>query len=659
MQTGRVYREPASASRSTKLSASVRGAASLLPALCLLLTALPAQTQTAVPAPVTQAVAPAAVPSGSTTSLKARRKAATFYANGAKAEEKNNPRPAMDLFDQAIALDPQNATYRAAAALAREHLVSQLIHQAEDARRLGDDQLLRIRLEEAIEVDPKNPVANQHYDELVRLKSKTPDQIRPQKIDHIGREMYFLPKPGLHSFHLKMTRRDLVVKVYHEYGINAQCDDSVPPRLDRFDIEDADFETVQRALRLATHSFAVPLDPDHALIVSDTRESLDRFERMETETFYLPGLSSTELTDLSNMIKNVFGLESASVLASKGTMTIRAHESVMSALRLTIKDLIDGRDQVQLRVRLIEVSKIRSSETGIATPQSVGAFSFYTQAQSLIAANQSIVNQMISAGLVTSGDTALIALYLILGGYGGSNLLAQPFATFGGGIVESGITFGSVTGKLSLNSSNAQMLDDIQLRITDQETGTIRSGTRYPIVTSQFSSGANTSLPNIPGLNTAAYSSQLAALGESLTGSSTTATVPMVQYEDLGLTLKATPHVLRTGEIELNLDLQIEALAGSTNNDIPVLDNRHYTAVTTLKLGESTLLLSNLNRQENKAVSGDPGLGDIPGLSDITADNTKDLNESTLAVMITPTLIRGTHHGAVGSMVLIPTQSIR
>jgi Flp pilus assembly secretin CpaC len=636
----------------------MRSAAPLLLTLCLLLS-LPAHSQTTAAQTRPAATASAPTPSGSTTSPKAQRQAVTLYARGANAEEKNDPRQAMEFLDQAVAFDPQNPIYRAAALLARDHLIAQLIHQAEDARRLGDDQLVRIRLEEAIEIDPKNPVANQHYDELVRLKSKTPDQIRSHKIDFMGSEMHFLPKPGTHSFHLKMTRRDLVIKVYHEYGINAQCDDSVPPRLDRFDMEDASFETVQRALRLATHTYAVPLDPDHALIVADTRESLDRFERMETETFYLPGLSSAELTDIANMVKNVFGLESASTLASKGTMTLRAHESVMPALRMTLRDLIEGRDQVQLQVRLIEINKIKSRETGIAMPQSIGAFNFYTAAQSVISANQSIVNQMISAGIVQPGDWATIAAYLILGGYGGSSLLAQPFATFGGGITESAITFGSVTGKLALNSSNTRTLDDIQLRITDQESGTVRSGTRYPIVTSQYSSGANTSLPNIPGLNTAAYSSELAALGLSVTGSSTTATVPQVQYEDLGLTLKATPHVLRSGDIELNLDLQIAALAGSTNDDIPILDNRHFTTVTTLKTGESTMLVGYLNRQENKAVSGDPGLSDIPGLNDVASDKSKDINETVLSVVITPTLIRGTHHEAAGSMVLIPTQAIR
>ena len=45
-----------------------------------------------------------------------------------------------------------------------------------------------------------------------------------------------------------------------------------------------------------------------------------------------------------------------------------------------------------------------------------------------------------------------------------------------------------------------------------------------------------------------------------------TATVPQIQYEDLGITLKATPSVLRSGLVSMHIDLKIEALTGTSSD---------------------------------------------------------------------------------------------
>ena len=43
----------------------------------------------------------------------------------------------------------------------------------------------------------------------------------------------------------------------------------------------------------------------------------------------------------------------------------------------------------------------------------------------------------------------------------------------------------------------------------------------------------------------------------------------MVQYEDLGLTLKATPRVLRNGDVALSIDMKLDALSGTSSTAIP------------------------------------------------------------------------------------------
>ena len=117
--------------------------------------------------------------------------------------------------------------------------------------------------------------------------------------------------------------------------------------------------------------------------------------------------------------------------------------------------------------------------------------------------------------------------------------------------------------------------------------------------------------------------------------------IPQVQYQDLGLTLKATPKVMRDNDVALTIDLKIDALAGSSVNGNPVLATRSYSGVVTLREGEGAVLISELDKQEMRAISGLPGLSEIPGLNNITANDTQK-SSSTLVIVLTPHVVRGT-----------------
>jgi type II secretory pathway component GspD/PulD (secretin) len=115
----------------------------------------------------------------------------------------------------------------------------------------------------------------------------------------------------------------------------------------------------------------------------------------------------------------------------------------------------------------------------------------------------------------------------------------------------------------------------------------------------------------------------------------------MVQYEDLGLTLKATPQVMRDDSVALTLDMTLNALSGSTLDGNPILDNQSYSGVATLRQGEATVIAAELSQSQSRAISGTPGLSEIPGLNNATDKNTQ-LNYATLVILITPHVVRGT-----------------
>ena len=86
-----------------------------------------------------------------------------------------------------------------------------------------------------------------------------------------------------------------------------------------------------------------------------------------------------------------------------------------------------------------------------------------------------------------------------------------------------------------------------------------------------------------------------------------------MQYQDLGLTLKATPKVMRNGDVALTMDMKITALAGSSLNGVPILNNRSYSGVVTLKEGAGVVIVSELDKRRAAPSAERRALTEIPG----------------------------------------------
>jgi Flp pilus assembly secretin CpaC len=584
--------------------------------------------------------APQSEADGATTSVSSRdhRRAAKLFLEASKLFEKEQFEPAMHDYEQASALDPGNRDYAMAVIVARSHFVTALIQRAAKARLMKDTGTARAALQRALELDPKNLEVAEHLHELaddVGLDESRP--LYASAASTAGEAPVLAPTDGIQSFHLKKDKRQLIQTVLQAYGIQATIDQSVSATPIKFDLDNATFAQATQALDMVTQSFSVPLDAHRVLVARDTREYRDQFLRQEMETVYLPGLTTAEMTDMGNLAKNVFDAQHAVVEPTRGTLTIRAPATTLNAFNETLRELLDGRSQVMLEVRMIQLAHASVRNTGVQLPQTITAFNVYAEEQAILNSNQALVQQIISSGLAAPGDTLAILGILLASGQVTSSLFSNGIALFGGGLTQSALSPGPATLNLNLNSSDSRELDQAELRLGDGEEATLRSGTRYPIMTANFSSlGANSI--NIPGLNSAGSSSTLSSLLSSL-GSSTTQ-VPQVQYEDLGLTLKATPKVMRNGDVALTMDLKITALAGNSINGVPVLNNRAYSGVVTVKAGAGVVLMSELDRSESRALSGTPGITEVPGLNNLTGNETQK-NYATLLVLITPHVIRG------------------
>jgi general secretion pathway protein D len=600
----------------------------------------PAVTAPAVTAP------PAAEPSARQT-----RTAEKFYLLGVRAMEKGDVDAAEKAFAKASKADPSMREYTMDLQIARQHVVAKLLQDADKARLAGHPEVARAKLAEALALDPKNPEVSRHIDNLASLAATEP----PADTVTFAPPIELTPNTSRQSFHIKSSEQEVLRRVLETYGIKALADDSIATRTIRFDADDVDYAQAARLVNLATDSFLVPLDPVRVLVAKDTKENRAKYERMSMETLRLPGLTTVEYTDMGNLAKNVLGVQQATVDPGSGTLTVRAPTGTLVALNKTLADLLDGKSEVLLDGKVYQVDNNRTQVVGVQLPQTTTVFNIPTELNSVIQGNESLVQQIISSGLASAGDFTAIAAILIGSGEVSGSVLSQPFATFGNGLTLSGLAPGGITGNLSLTVSDTRVLDQVQLRLDDNAEGTLRVGTRYPIETSNYSNIAASSV-SIPGITSAGLSSILSGLGVNASSLASAQPIPQVQYEDLGLIFKVTPRIERDDDVTLKLDLKIQALQGATLNGLPVLTNQSYTADIRLLNGASALVVGDLSRQESNAVSGTPGLTELPGFSPLSS-TTKEYDVSNLAILVTPHILRRRHNQMMGPLIPMPGHS--
>jgi type II secretory pathway component GspD/PulD (secretin) len=603
----------------------------------------PASSPASVPAGALDALPPVAepalpAPTNHPVSERQARAADDAYLEGAKEIQRKNIAAAEADFARAARLNPNNRDYALALIVARESHLNELIQSAAEARRLGDTVRAESLLEQARAIDPTNPTVAQHFAQGApaaarpRVPSLASTLAPPVKLE---------PTPGVHDFHLNGDPQSVVRSVYSAYGITAAFDASFTAGAPiHFDFHAISYADATRILGMLCHCFAVPVQPHNALIAKDTQENRDALSPLIEETIYLPGYGQDQMTELANLARNVFDVKQVTASPTGGFMLLRGDEEVLDQLNAVYADMLDAGSEVLFDVAIYEVDKEHIQNIGIVTPTSASLFSFLTEAQNIVNANQSTINTILQSGAITltnnqEYNTLLEALYLVrYGGVTDANF-SNALGTLGSidGVPLLGFSvLGGASFNLSLTASDARILDDMQLRSSNHVPASFRIGERYPIVTSTYNSGTNINLT----ASEAALLKQYTGLSSIPTG---TNIPPQITFEDLGITLKITPHVLRDDQVSLAVDMKIESLSGASVGGNPVINNRSLVSNVTVAANQTAMLGTLVSTNDLASIDGLPGLSELPGFQDVT-DKDKQLVTDELLITITPHVVR-------------------
>lgn len=390
------------------------------------------------------------------------------------------------------------------------------------------------------------------------------------------------PKPVRLTLNFRGDAKELYTKLLAHFGLEVLFDGDYDNPQDRqVRLEEATFHEAVYSANLVTGSFVNPISPRIGMVVRDTEQKRREQERTVAITLPVPtAISSPEAQELGRAVQQIFELQRVSIDTVRGSLMIRDRWSKVKYAELLLSQLLRLRGQVLLDVELMEVNEQSNLGFGFALPTS----------SQLIP----LVRRPFLSPAVVNGFRGAL--------------------TFGGGATLFGL---GVTGAelfASMTYSRTQSLYSAQVRALDGLAATVHIGDRYPIITQTTGFAA-------------------------VEGASSIALAPNVQFEDLGLTLKMTPHLHANGETSIEVESEFKVLTGQTNNDIPVIATRKYTGTVRLKAGEWAVAsgLITINESVNRA--GLAGIANLPVIGAALSRNGRDRRIGQTLLVIRPRVI--------------------
>lgn len=379
------------------------------------------------------------------------------------------------------------------------------------------------------------------------------------------------------------TDRQLFEQVARAFGLEVLFDgDYQPGPPIRFHLGPADYRVALHALEAATNSFLVPLGPRLMLVARDTPAKRNDLEQTVTVVTPVPSaLQNRDLVEISQAVRQAVGVEKIAWDTKTNLLIIRDRVSRALAAQTVVEDLVQYRAQTIAEVEFLQVSEA----------------------------------DLLNVGIDWQNSFSVAYLGHVLRGTGTVASTLRNLVTIGGGKTMFGIGVADVSMIAKLSQSAARLLLKTQLRSSDGQAGTLHVGDRYPVLTAGY-------------------------YGPVARGTAQTYTPPpSYTFEDLGITIKITPHIHDTQETTLDLDGEFKVLSGAGLNGIPIISNRKITSTVRLRNDQWALIAGLTTEGISRTWTSPWGLGKLPLIGPLFRHYTRDKERNHLLIAIRPRLL--------------------
>lgn len=527
-----------------------------------------------------------------------------FFKEGMKHEIAKEWDKAAEAFAKAVADNPKNPEYQL-------HLQRSLFEASQMYMRKGRAQAEQgdyagayTFFRKAYAFDPVNELAKSEMARMVRMQEELlkngttdpkaasdvkfvqtglnaqPDDFKmPQKFEKL-RDVPFPNGVNL-PFIIKELAKDLELNVLFDSGSQLEN------RTVRIELKNVTAAKALDYIFLQEGLFFQKVGPRTILVVNNQRRT--NFQQLVLRTFYLANANPKDVkTIIQTAIPAQPGRTQTIVVedASTNSLTIRDTAENIALFEKLIGSLDKDRAEVVMDVAIYEVSKSDLLELG----NQIG-----TRAQ-----------------LTTLGGTTRGVVGL--GGNDRFGSLGRAAADVIPSVFGAGIVLPSANLVAFQSKGNTKLLASTQIHAFNNEDSSARIGQRVPVRTAQFVTAANTSNNGVVS--------------------------DVINYEQVGLTLKFKPIVFPNHDVQVAMDIESkDVVAGGTDNN-PVFSERKIIGTARVQNNKTLLLASVAQDVESRSRSGLPILGLIPVLGRLFSAPTRDNRQVDIVIAVTPKVIR-------------------
>ncbi|MEO0230485.1 MAG: type II and III secretion system protein, partial [candidate division WOR-3 bacterium] len=113
-----------------------------------------------------------------------------------------------------------------------------------------------------------------------------------------------------------------------------------------------------------------------------------------------------------------------------------------------------------------------------------------------------------------------------------------------------------------------------------------------------------------------------------------------IQFEETGITLEVTPHIIPDGKVVLHVKTETGDLVGYSAAGQPITSKRGAETKVTVGDGETVLIGGVIIEKDKRAKSGLPLILRIPFIGQIFGRYTKEGSKAEILIFLTPSVVR-------------------
>ena len=537
----------------------------------------------------------------------AAESAKSLWEKGQDAEARQNYEQAFELYRQAYELKPKELRYRASYERTKFLAAASHVHRGQVMRDGGKLQEALGEFQKALEIDPSSFIAQQEArrtQQLIReaeggtpqASTSPPNALKKRLSEAVG-PVELAPISNV-PITLKLTEDSKVIyeTIGKLAGVNVLFDPDYTPRRIKIELNGVTLEEALEIVSLESKTFWRPVTSNTIFVAADNPGKRKELEQSVIKTFYLANLSQpTELQDVVNAMRTILEVSRIQQLPSQGAIVARGTPDQLALAQKLVDDLDKAKPEVIVEVAVMQVSRDKMRNLGISPPTTAS-----------VALQPNVTTSSTTTGSTTTNSNSNSNSINL-------NRLADLNAT------DFQVTIPPATATALLSDSTTKIVQNPQIRALDGQKASLKIGDRVPVATGSFQPGIGGVGIN-PLVNT------------------------QFQYLDVGVNIDITPRVHAGREVTLKIALDISAVTSRVNIggiDQPVIGQRKIEHEIRLRDGEVNLLGGILEDQQTKALSGIPGLAQIPILKYLFSQTNTEHRENEIVFVLVPHIIRG------------------